>query len=74
MMRQLMLRKYRVKEVQEAPRLSHLSYLFPECIYTLIREEDGKSLRVLLRKSAGWKTGDTLELDDVTLKAACLPG
>jgi hypothetical protein len=73
-MKRLPLRKYLVKEVQEAPRLSHLSHLFPECIYTLIRQDDGRSLRVLLRKSIGWKAGDTLELDDVSIKAACLSG
>ncbi|HVE43029.1 MAG TPA: hypothetical protein VNM14_24350 [Planctomycetota bacterium] len=67
-------RKYVVKEVQEAPRLSHLSQMFPECIYTLIRQEDGKSLRLLLRRSTGWKAGDTLELDEYSVKAACLPG
>ncbi len=67
-------RKYLVKDVQEAPRLSHLSQLFPECIYTLIREEDGRSLRVLLRRSTGWKAGDTLELDDSSVQAACLRG
>jgi len=67
------LRKYFVKDVQEAPRLSHLSHIFPECIYTLIRQEDGKLLRVLLLKSIGWKPGDTLELDDMSVKAACLP-
>jgi hypothetical protein len=67
-------RKYLVREVQEAPRLSHLSHVFPECVYTLIRQEDGKSLRVLLRKSLGWKAGDTLELDEGAVKAACLPG
>jgi hypothetical protein len=63
-----------VKEVQEAPRLSHLSHIFPECIYTLVRQDDGKTLRVLLLKSLGWKTGDTLELDETSVKAACLPG
>jgi hypothetical protein len=74
MMKRASLRKYVVKEVQEAPRLSHLSHLFPECIYTLIRQEDGRSLRVLLQKSTGWKAGDTLELNEFSIKAACLPG
>jgi hypothetical protein len=67
-------RKYLVKEVQEAPRLSHVSLMFPECIYTLIRQEDGRSLRVLFRKSLGWRAGDTLELDEASVHAACLPG
>ena len=74
MMKRASLRKYVVKEVQEAPRLSHLSHLFPECIYTLIRQEDGRSLRVLFRKSLGWRAGDTLELDEASVHAACLPG
>jgi hypothetical protein len=73
-MKQFNRRKYTVKEVQEAPRLSHLSHIFPECIYTLVRQDDGKTLRVLLLKSLGWKTGDTLELDETSVKAACLPG
>jgi hypothetical protein len=68
------LRKYVVQQVQDAPRLSHLSHLFPECVYTLVRQEDGKSLRVLFRKSLGWKAGDTLELDEFSVKSACLPG
>lgn len=72
MMKRLKLGKYLVEEVQEAPRFSHLNHLFPECIYTLIRQEDGRAFRVRFVKSAGWKAGDRLELDEGVVKAACL--
>jgi hypothetical protein len=72
MMKRLKLGKYLVKEVQDAPRFSHLNHLFPECIYTLIRQEDGRTFRIRFVKSAGWQSGDRLELDEGAVKAACL--
>ena len=71
-MKRLKLSKYVVKEVQEAPRFSHLNHLFPECIYTLVRQEDGKVFQIQFLKSARWRTGETIELDEGAVKAACL--
>jgi hypothetical protein len=64
----MMKRKYLVTEVQEAPRYSHRSYLFPECLYTLKRMEDGAIFRVTLSKSLRWTAGDVVELADLELK------
>lgn len=57
-------RKYRVKNGQDLPRLSHRSWIFPECLYTLERQEDGKVFRVTLEKSLGWRSGDLVEVED----------
>ena len=65
--------RYRVQEIRDLPRTSHLSHLFPECVYTLVRLEGGRATQVKLRKSTGWKVGDTIEMDDLSLRVAALP-
>ena len=61
-------RKYLVTEVQEAPRYSHGSYLFPECICTLKRVDDGAIFRVTLSKSLRLTPGEVIELEDLVLE------
>ena len=58
-------RKYLVTEVQEAPRQSHGSFLFPECLYTLKRMDDGGIFRVTLSKFLRWEPGNVVELEDL---------
>jgi hypothetical protein len=57
-------RKYQVTEKQDAPRQSHRSFLFPECLYTLKRLEDGCIFRVTLSKSLRWEPGDIVEWEE----------
>ncbi|HLY76212.1 MAG TPA: hypothetical protein VKU80_19080 [Planctomycetota bacterium] len=57
-------RKYLVADRQEVPRQSHRSFLFPECLYTLKRQDDGCMFRVTLSKSLNWEPGDIIELED----------
>lgn len=66
-------RKYLVKSVREAPRVSHLSRLFPECVYTLLPQGRAREIELVLRKSLGWKAGDVVELDDVFVRSAAFP-
>jgi hypothetical protein len=60
--------KYEVKEFQEASRQSHRGFLFPECLYTLKRQEDGCIFRVTLSKSLRWEPGDIVELEDLLIE------
>jgi hypothetical protein len=60
-------RRYEVTERQDAPRGSHRSFLFPEWLYTLKRQEDGSVFRVTLSKSLEWKPGDIVEVEDLIL-------
>ena len=60
-------RKYEVTGRQDAPRGSHRSFLFPEWLYTLKRQEDGSIFRVTMSKSLGWKPGDIVEVEDLIL-------
>jgi hypothetical protein len=64
--------KYVVTECQEAPRLSHRSFLFPECVYTLKRAPDGSLVRVTLSKSLRWKPGDVVEVADLVVDEATI--
>lgn len=68
--RETMKRKYLVTEKLEAPRQSHRSFLFPEWLYTLKRQDDGCLFRVTLSKSLRWEPGDVIELEDLQLQAA----
>jgi hypothetical protein len=61
-------RKYLLTERQEAPRRSHRSFLFPECLYTLRRQDDGSIFHVTLSKSLRWEPGDILELEDFLIE------
>lgn len=63
-------RKYLVRDVQDEVRSSHLSYLFPRCVYALQREEDGTAVRLSLPKSLGWRVGQIVELSDATIETA----
>lgn len=63
-------KQYLVQEIHEAPRASHRSFLFPRRIYTLLRQEDGKSLQLLLPTSLGWLIGQIVELSDATVETA----
>lgn len=60
--------KYQVTERQDAPRQSHRNFLFPECLYTLKRLEDGCIFRVTLSRSLGWQPGDIIELEDLLVE------
>ena len=66
----MMKRKYLVLERQDAPRGSHRSYLFPEWLYTLRRQDDGCIFRLTLSKSTGWEPGELIELKDLTVQAS----
>ena len=63
-------RKYLVTSVREAPRGSHLSHLFPQCVYTLRPQGQTREIRLVLRKALGWMPGDVVELDDVLVKSS----
>jgi hypothetical protein len=63
-------RQYLVTERQEAPRQSHRSFLFPECLFTLKRQDDGCVFRVTLSKNLRWEPGDIIELKDHQLETA----
>ena len=67
-------RKYLVKSVQDAPRASHLSRLFPESVYTLLPQGGTREIQLLLRKALGWLPGDVVELDDVLVRSAVRRG
>jgi hypothetical protein len=58
-----------VTERQDPPRGSHRSYLFPEWLYTLKRQDDGAIFRVILSKSLHWEPGDIIELEDRIVKS-----
>jgi hypothetical protein len=58
-------RKYEVTGREEAPRQSHRSFLFPECLYTLKRLDDGCIFRVTMSKALKWERGDIIELEDL---------
>jgi hypothetical protein len=62
-------RRYLVTERQDAPRQSHRNFLFPECLYTIKRLEDGAIFRVTLSKSLRWVPGDIVEMEDLLLEA-----
>jgi len=63
-------RKYRVTERLPVRLLSPTSGLYPECLYTLEREKDGKILRVTMSKFLGWKPGDIVEVEDLYVENA----
>jgi hypothetical protein len=62
-------RKYIVLERQELPRLSHRSFLFPECRYTLKRQDDGVVYHATLSSTLRWQPGDVVELEDLLVQA-----
>lgn len=64
--------QYQVKGIQDLPSTSHLSRVFPECLFTLLRLDTGQSLQVVFRRALGWKVGDTIDLDDLAVQAAAV--
>ena len=64
--------KYLVTECQDAPRHSHGSFLFPQCVYTLKRMTDGALFRATLSRSLQWKPGDVVELADLVIDEATM--
>lgn len=63
-----MKRKYRVVERTDAPKTSHRSFMFPECVYTLLRLDDGRTIRIQLSRSLGWSPGEVVELEDLIVE------
>lgn len=61
-------RKYRVAAREDVRGRSHASWLFPECLYTLERQEDGKIFKVTLSKALGWKPGDVVDVEDLLVE------
>ena len=65
----LVKRTYLVLDRQDLPKGSHGSYLFPECVYTLKREDDGRTFQVTLSKAMHWERGASVELEDLLVEA-----
>jgi len=64
--------RYEVIEKQDAPRQSHRSFMFPECLYLLKRLTDGAIFRVTLSKSLRWNPGEVVELADLVVDEATM--
>jgi hypothetical protein len=57
-------RKYQVQAVEPRARISHDDFMRPRNTVTLLRVEDGESVKVLLPTRGNWRRGDLIELED----------
>jgi len=64
----MMERAYRIVSRRDLPLISHADFALPREAFTLVRIEDGKIIRVNLPRRTQWEVGDTVQIDDATIR------
>jgi len=59
-----MRRKYRIEAVEPLDRISHGDFFGPRKAVTLVKIENGETVKVLLPCRRTWRRGEVIELED----------
>lgn len=59
---------YRLVSRRCLPLISHADFAHPKEELTLIHVLDGKVLHVILPRSLRWEVGETVQIDDATIR------
>lgn len=60
---------YRVESRRDLPLVSHADFSMPMAVFTLIPISGGETVHISLSRRTSWQPGETVQVDDATVKA-----